>query len=72
MKTLMQLRKRLAHRAIGPLVGALLAGILLTVLMLNINNGHDPINNTGTRHAYNHSFGNWATGSEVRLSGLTS
>ena len=39
MKTLRQIRKRLAHHAIGPLVGALLAGLLLIVLMFHINNG---------------------------------
>ena len=59
MKALMQLRKKLAHRAIGPLVGALLAGILLIVLMLNINNGEGSIDHTiGTRHAYVRILGN--------------
>jgi hypothetical protein len=43
MKTLMQVRKRLAHLAIGPLVGAIVAGLLLLVLMLNINNGEESI-----------------------------
>jgi hypothetical protein len=43
MKTLNQIRKRLAHLAIGPLVGALLAGLLLIVLMMNINNDESPV-----------------------------
>jgi hypothetical protein len=43
MKTLNQIRKRLAHLAIGPLVGALLAALLLIVLMLNINNDESPV-----------------------------
>jgi hypothetical protein len=43
MKTLKQIRKRLAHLAIGPLVGAIVAGLLLLVLMLNINNGKNTI-----------------------------
>ena len=65
----MQLRKRLAHRAIGPLVGALVAGILLIVLMLNINNGHDPINRTeGTKHASVRMLVNDAAISEVNWS----
>lgn len=46
MKTLMQLRKRLGHLAIGPLVGAIVAGLLLIVLMLNINNSENPIEQT--------------------------
>ena len=43
MKTLNQIRKRLAHLAIGPLVGALLAGLLLIVLMMNINNDESSV-----------------------------
>ena len=42
----MKLRKRLGHLAIGPLVGALVAGLLLIVLMLNINNEGSPIGQT--------------------------
>ena len=42
----MKLRKRLGHLAIGPLVGALVAGLLLIVLMLNINNDESPIGQT--------------------------
>ena len=42
----MKLRKRLGHLAIGPLVGALVAGLLLIVLMLNINNDDSPIGQT--------------------------
>jgi hypothetical protein len=53
MKTLMKLRKRLGHSAIGPLVGAIVAGILLIVLMLNINNDQDSIRQTkGEKHVY--------------------
>jgi len=53
MKTLMKLRRRLGHLAIGPLVGAILAGILLMVLMLNINNDQNSIRETnGDKHAY--------------------
>ncbi|HEX6889530.1 MAG TPA: hypothetical protein VF141_02510 [Chryseolinea sp.] len=53
MKTLMQIRKRLGHLAIGPLVGALLAGLLLIVLMLNINNDENPDGqNKAEKHAY--------------------
>ena len=33
----------MAHLAIGPLVGALLAGLLLIVLMMNINNDESPV-----------------------------
>lgn len=52
MKTLMQIRKRLAHLAIGPLVGAVIAGLLLIVLMLHINNGETPIgHDIGNKHA---------------------
>ena len=36
MKTIGYIRKRMAHLAIGPAVGALVAGVLLTILMLNI------------------------------------
>jgi len=43
MKTLNHIRKRLAHLAIGPLVGALIAALLLIVLMLNINNDENSI-----------------------------
>ena len=46
MKTLIKLRKRLGHLAVGPLVGALVAGLLLIVLMLNINNDDSPIGQT--------------------------
>jgi hypothetical protein len=46
MKTLMHLRKRLAHLAVGPLVGALIAALLLIVLMLNINNDENSIGQT--------------------------
>jgi hypothetical protein len=53
MKALMQIRKRLGHLAIGPLVGALLAGLLLIILMLNINNGENP---NGTNKAEKHSY----------------
>ena len=42
----MKLRKRLGHLAVGPLVGALVAGLLLIVLMLNINNDDSPIGQT--------------------------
>ena len=53
MKTLLKIRRRLGHLAIGPLVGAILAGILLIVLMLNINNDQNPIGETkGEKHAY--------------------
>jgi len=49
----MKLRKRLGHLAVGPLVGAILAGILLIVLMLNINNNQNSIRQTnGEKHAY--------------------
>jgi hypothetical protein len=73
MKTLMQFRKRLAHRAVGPLIGALLAGILLLVLMLNINNGHDPINHPGgSKHAYVRILLNDAAISEVNWFGFAS
>ena len=52
MKTLMQVRKRLAHLAIGPLVGAVIAGLLLIVLMLHINNGESQIGQgIGNKHA---------------------
>jgi len=37
MKTIGYIRKRMAHLAVGPAVGALLAGVLLTILMLNIS-----------------------------------
>jgi hypothetical protein len=37
MKKLDYLRKRMAHLAIGPAVGAVIAGGLLTILMLNIS-----------------------------------
>jgi len=46
MKTLNQFRKRCAHLAIGPLVGALIAGLLLIVLMLHINNDKNAIEET--------------------------
>ena len=36
MKTVRYIRKRMAHLAIGPAVGAVVAGVLLTILMLNI------------------------------------
>ena len=43
----------MGHLAIGPLVGAILAGILLMVLMLNINNDQNSIRETnGDKHAY--------------------
>jgi len=44
MKTLFQFRKRLAHLA--PLVGAIVAGLLLIILMLNINNDENSIEQT--------------------------
>ena len=52
MKTVFQFRKRLAHLAIGPLVGAIVAGLLLIILMLNINNDENSIGQTiGEKHA---------------------
>ena len=51
MKRLNQLRKRLAHLAIGPLVGALIAGLLLLVLMLHVANGPGPgVQGNGDSH----------------------
>lgn len=32
----------MAHLAIGPLIGAIVAGLLLIVLMFNINNDQNP------------------------------
>src|SRR4030095_15469613 len=47
-----RLMKTLIHLAIGPLVGAILAGLLLIVLMLHVNNGEASVGqNKREKHA---------------------
>jgi len=53
VKQLNRLRKRLAHLAVGPLLGALIAGVLLLVLMLHVVNGPGPsVQGNGDSHGF--------------------
>ena len=53
MKQLARLRKRMAHKAIGPLLGALVAALLLIVLMIHVTDVQGPsVQGNGDSHGF--------------------
>ena len=53
MKQLAHLRKRLAHKAVGPLLGAFIAALLLIALMIHVNHGQGPsVHGNGDSHGF--------------------